>query len=291
MSLVFTLSGSYANNPSDRDLQRGEGCGRIVIGNARNGNRLVDLYQRSPVRIMFPRVDGRCMREAVLINTSGGIAGGDRLEFVVTALPRAAISVTSQAAEKVYRALQESARIVTRLKACTEAQLAWLPQETIVFDGGRFRRETEIDVCSGAEVLALESLVLGRAAHGERVTGGHITESWRVKKDGRLIFADCFRVTDKTFAQLGRNALLARCNAIATLVYFGPDVDSRLIHLRDIARSLPCHCAATCVNGLIIVRFAAEMSSPLRLALRTLLEQFGHLLQRTSFGIPKMWSC
>src|SRR5262249_36884184 len=206
------------------------------------------------------------------------------LEFAVTALPQADISVTSQAAEKVYRALKEPARIVTKLNVCTTAKLAWLPQETIVFDGARMRRETEIELSPGAEVLALEWLVLGRAAHGERVVAGQITDSWRVRKDGRLIFADCFRATDETFAQLSRTALLHTCSAIGTLLYFGPNGDAQLDLLRELAGSLPCRCAATSVNGLIIVRFAAEGSSTLRTALRILLEQL-------RFGVPKMWSC
>src|SRR5260370_41227027 len=102
--------------------------------------------------------------EAVLINTAGGIAGGDRLEYAVTTLANASIAVTSQAAEKVYRALSEPARLVTKLKACEAAKLAWLPQETIVFNWARLSRESEIELSSGAELLALEWLGLGRGA-------------------------------------------------------------------------------------------------------------------------------
>src|SRR5262249_43064172 len=153
----------------------------------------------SPIRIMFPMSGGSAVEEAVIINTAGGVAGGDRLECGVTALANASIVVTSQAAEKGYRALSEPARITTKLKACGLAKLAWLPQETIVFNSASVRRETEIDLSSGSELLALEWLVLGRAAHGEEMVGGHITDSWRVKKDGRLIWADSFRVSDKIF--------------------------------------------------------------------------------------------
>ena len=181
--------------PSDNDLQRAEGFGRALLSGSEKGSRIVDIFQRSPIRIMFPGAGGGAVEEAVLVNTAGGIAGGDRLECGVTALANASIAVTSQAAEKVYRALNESARIATKLKACEAAKLAWLPQETIVFNWGRLSRETEIEVSSGAELLALEWLVLGRAAHGEEMVGGHIADSWRVKKDGRLIWADSFRAT------------------------------------------------------------------------------------------------
>ena len=279
------------NPPSDRDLQRANGCGRIVISGSENGNRIEDIFEQSPIRIMFPRTSPRTMEEAVLINTAGGVAGGDRLECSVTALPGASIAVTSQAAEKVYRALDDPARVSTRLKAQQSAKVAWLPQETIVFNWARLHRTTEIELFSGAELLALEWLVLGRAAHGEVVVGGNIIDSWRVKKDGRLIWADSFRVTDEIFPHLKTKALLSNCNAIATLIYFGPDLDKRLDFLREMIPSLGCNCAATLVSGLIVVRFAAKDSSDLKLALRSLLQQIGPELGSGPFQVPKMWSC
>jgi urease accessory protein len=281
----------HAGNPSDRDLQRAEGSGRIELSGSEKGTRIVDVFQASPIRIMFPKVGSGAVEEAVLINTAGGIAGGDRLEFEVTALAGASIAVTSQAAEKVYRALNEPARIVTKLKVHKAAKLAWLPQETIVFNWGRFNRETEIDLSSGAELLALEWLVFGRAAHGEEMVGGHITDSWRVKKDGRLIWADCFRATNEMFSHFHRKALLSNCKAVATLIYFGPCLNTRLEFFRDIAASLECHCAATSVGGLIVVRFAAKLSSDLRLALRSFLQQLSREFGPGPFRAPKMWSC
>jgi urease accessory protein len=248
-------------HPSDKDLQRAEGSGRIVLSGSKKSTRIIDVFQKAPIRIMFPKVGAAGVEEAVLVNTAGGIAGGDRFEIVVTALGNASIAVTSQAAERVYRALNEPARVSTRLKACDAAKLAWLPQETIVFNCGRLSRETEIELSSGAELLALEWLVLGRAAYGEEMVGGSVTDSWRVKRDGRLIWADCFRATDRVFPQLNRKALLSNCKAVATLVYFGPDLDARLEGLRDIARSLEmpmrcdlcqrAYCRSLCRNGVL----------------------------------------
>src|SRR5205823_13165022 len=129
-------------------------------------------------------------------------------------------------------------------------------------------------VSSGSEQLALEWLVLGRAAYGEEMISGHIAESWRVKRDGRLIWADTFRVTDEIFEHLHRKALLSQCKAIGTLIYFGPHLDTRLEFLRAVAPLLGCYCAVTAVNGVIIVRFAAKVSSDLRLTLRSFLQQF-----------------
>jgi urease accessory protein len=150
---------------------------------------------------------------------------------------------------------------------------------------------TEIELFSGAELLALEWLVLGRAAHGEIMVAGSVLDGWRVKKDGRLIWADSFRTNDETFAHLNRRALLSNCNAIATLVYFGPDLHRRLEFLREILSSLGCDCAVTLVGGLIVSRFAAKQSSDLKLALRHFLEQAEPELGSGPFRVPKMWSC
>jgi urease accessory protein len=201
------------------------------------------------------------------------------------------VLVTSQAAEKIYRALTAPAIVRTRLEASGTSKLSWLPQETILFNRARICREIEVDVSARAELLALEWIVLGRAAHGEEIADGFIVDGWQVKKDGRLIWADTFRVSDEAFAQLNRKALLADCKAIGTLVYFGPRLDAQLEFLRRIATSLGCRCAATTVRGLIIVRLAARIASDLRRALCRLLEQFGRELGGGPFGLPKMWSC
>ena len=251
----------------------------------------MDVYQKSPIRVLFPRTADSQVPEAVLVNTSGGVAGGDRLESSVTALDGASITVTTQAAEKVYRALNESAHITTTLKARDTAKLAWLPQETIVFNRARVRRQTEIDVSPGSQALVLEWLVLGRAAHGEKISGGSIIDSWRVRKDGRLVWADTFRANDEVFAHLSRRALLSDCVAIATLLYVGPELEAQLRFIRDKAALLECHCRATLINGLIVARFAAKSSCDLKFALHSLLSQFGNQLAPGPFHVPKMWSC
>ena len=176
----------HTESSSDKDLQRAEGSCRIIVGGYEKGTRIMDVYQKSPIRVLFPRTGDDRAQEAVLVNTSGGVAGGDRLQLIVTALSGASLAVTTQAAEKIYRAINTCADISTTLKVCNTAKLAWLPQETIVFNQARVRRRTEIEISPGSEVLALEWLVLGRAAHGERMHGGSISDTWLVRKDGRF---------------------------------------------------------------------------------------------------------
>jgi urease accessory protein len=279
-----------AAGPSDNELQRAAGVVRIVLEGSERGTRIAQVFQRYPLRVMFPRTCSSEV-EGVLVNTSGGVAGGDRLEFAITALRNASAAVTSQAAEKVYRALSEAARISTSLKVSEAAKLAWLPQETIVFNRARLSRETRVDLVSGAELLALEWLVLGRAAHGEELAAGHLNDSWRVRIDGRLAWADSFRVTDGMFARLRSRALLSSSKAIATLICFGPHPNRRLEFFRDLVPSPDCRFAATLVSGLLVARFAADRSSDLRRVLRSLLQEFDREFGPGPFRVPKMWSC
>ena len=277
--------------PRDRDLQRASGAGRIVLRGSDSRTDVVDVYQKFPIRIMCPTIGEGAVREAVVVNAAGGIAGGDRLEIEVTALGNALVTVTSQAAEKIYRSLDQPAQVVTKLKACDTAKLAWLPQETIIFNSARVHRQTEIDLCAGAELMALEWLVLGRTAYGEEVVRGHIRDRWLVRRDDRLVWADSFLVAEETFPHLRRKALLSDYKAIGTLLYFGPHLDRRLEMLREVAQSLACNYAATMVSGLIVVRLAAETSSELRIALIGILRNFGRDGDGGPFRVPKMWSC
>jgi len=262
-----------------------------VLKGSEQGNQIVDVFQSAPVRVLFPRVGNAGLHEAVLINTAGGVAGGDRLDTDVTALAHAAITLTSQAAERIYGALDQPARMSTTLTACATARLAWCPQETIAFDRARVRRETRIAVSTGAELLALEWIVLGRVAHGETVAMGSVVDSWRVEQDGRLVWADTLRITDEVFPHIRRRALLADFTALATLVYVGSDLKRRLECLRDVAASVGCHSAATMVGGLIVVRVAAAEASILRTGLRNILDRFDRAFGPGPFRVPKMWSC
>lgn len=291
LSEYSTVGASGVAVPCDQDLQRSEGSARLVLAGSAHGTRIVDLFQRAPIKLMFPGIRGAPVEEAVVVNTAGGIAGGDRLGVSVTTLANATVTVTSQAAERVYRALSKAALIDTRLKLHEAAKLAWLPQETIVFNGGRIRRNTDIEISAGAEMLALEWLVFGRAAHGEEMVCGQISDGWQVKLDGRLIWADRFRAVDEVFPRLRSRALLADFKAIGTLIYFGPDAAARVQFMRDLAPQLPCRCVTTAVSGLVITRLAARTAAELKAGLRGILLQFERTWPQGPFRVPKMWSC
>jgi len=288
---VIETPAQHRDDSSDKDLQRAEAACRVVVGGSSKGTRIIDVYQQSPVRVLFPKTGDDWAQEAVLVNTSGGVAGGDRLQLSVTALCGASIAVTTQAAEKIYRALNESAYITTQLNVDNAAKLAWLPQETIVFNHARLRRRMQIEISPGSELLALECLVLGRAARGETLSAGTIVDTWQVRKHGRLQWGDTFRLTDEVFAHISRKALLWDSTALATLLYFGSNLEEILQLIRAQAVSFDCQCGATLVGGMIVARLAARSSFELKGALRNVLQKLSEEHAPGPFRVPKMWSC
>jgi urease accessory protein len=273
----------------DADLQRSDGAVRIAMGRRGDETCLVDLFQRSPARAILPRIDGRAGGEVVLVNTAGGIAGGDRMSVSVTVRDRATCVVTTQAAEKIYRALDSAARIDTAIEARDGALCEWLPQETIAFDGARLDRRTNITVSSGGRALALEWLVLGRAAHGERMRTGSLRDRWRVVRDGRLVWADALRLEGDIAALAARRSLLAGGDTLATLIYAAPDAASLIEPACEAASDAPCHAGATVVSGVLVCRFVSAGASKLRHAVAAMLGALRPNIAGAGAALPRVW--
>jgi urease accessory protein len=210
----------------DTDLQRS--VGRLALEIAANG-AVVRRREEGCAKLRMPtRLAGQAP-EAILINTSGGLAGGDRLDIDVKAASD--LCLTTQAAEKVYRALSNETRISTRLSGRGAARLLWLPQETILFYGARLARSLEVDLQESSGLLAVESVVLGRKAMGETLTDFSFHDRWRIRRGGRLVYADDLRFDP---ARVLGAAALDGARAFATLVFVGVAVERFLEPLREI---------------------------------------------------------
>jgi urease accessory protein len=275
----------------DRDLQRMDGLARVGVVGRDGGTFLADLYQRSPGKAMFPRIDGKDCREVVFLNTAGGIAGGDRLHYQLTAGEGAAITATTQAAERVYRAIGEPGRVTTQIEAGPGATVEWLPQETIVFERGRLDRETRIHCDASARVLAMDWLLLGRAASGETVASGDIRDDWRVHRGGRLVWGDSFRLGGDIAGQTARASLLGGCAALATILYSAADAEAHLNRVRELLPSGPVQAGATVVGGVLVCRLAAPLAADLRRAVTSFLRTFRAELGGFPAALPKVWAC
>lgn len=261
------------------------------LASVRFGQRgLADLYQRAPCRMLFLAPPRGAWPEAVSLTTSGGLTGGDRVRVELEIDPGARATITTQAAEKLYRVLPGEPDILleTRITIGAGGSAEWLAQEAIAFDATRLRRSISAELAGDARLLAVESLVLGRLAMGERFARGLIHDEWRVRRDGRLVWADALHVDTAELPALDDRFRFGGARAVATLLYAGPDAARYL----DLARSLlPTSAGATSFDGLLIARF--HDADPARL--RADLTRSCGALRAGIFGndpaMPRVWSC
>lgn len=279
----MTFAGTSPSEAASIDtpaLQRARGACRIAF-RAAGGRTLLDgLYQRASLKVRLPRHRGR-EAEAVLINTSGGLTGGDRFSAEVALAEGAEAVVTTQACERVYRSLGGPAEVSASLTVAAGATLAWLPQETILFDRGELRRSLAADLAPGATFLATEAVVFGRTAMGETVATGSFRDRWRVRRAGRLVFADDVAIGGDVAALLSRTAILDGARAMATVLYVGDDADR---HLDAVRAALGDDGGASAWNGKLLARVTAPDGLALRRRLIPAL-----LALRGDRGLPRVW--
>jgi urease accessory protein len=217
----------------------------------------------------------------VLINTAGGLTGGDRMSAEISLGPGCRAVVTTQACEKIYRASSGCAKIRMDLSLAEATRLDWLPQETILFDGARLARRLEAELAPGAELLLVEATIFGRSAHGESVRLGLFTDRWRIRRTGRLIFADDLRFDFSDADLLKRPAVLAGAAAMATILFVTEEPARHLSALREIVGDSG---GVSAWNGKLLARVTARSGAALR---QTLIPMVAAL--RDGASLPKFW--
>lgn len=266
--------------------QRSRGGAALRFEVARGATRLADLHQTPPMRVLFPTPEAGEPPLAALVNTAGGLAGGDEVEVSVALGPDAQACVSTPAAEKVYRSLGPETRVSARLDVAAGAVLEWIPQETILFDGARLTRRLEAHLAPGATLLMGEMLVFGRHARGEALHSGTLLDVWRLHRAGVLRWADGVALNREIRARLDDRFGFAAAEASATLLLAA---EGALLRSRDALRE--ARVAATIPRpGLLVARWlgrAAEVRDGLGRAIR--------LLRREALGLPpvlpRLWTC
>jgi urease accessory protein len=266
-------------------LPRTEGSVRLRFARVAERTVLRDLREAGAMRTRFPRTRGGEPPEAVLLNTAGGLTGGDRVDVKVVVSAGAEVTVTSAAAEKIYRAREDETEVRIGLDLGSGAHLAWLPQATIAFDGARFNRRTEASLADDASLLAVEVLIFGRTAMGEDVRRGAWHDAWRVRRAGRLVFADAFRAIGPIADILDRGATLDGARALGLLLYVAPDASARIEEARGLLSDAKASAGASAWNGLLVVRAAARDGRTLQSGLEPLIARL------SGRPLPRVWQC
>jgi len=260
------------------------GAATVRFEHRHGATRLATLYHHDPLRVLLPDPRAGDLPVAVLVTTSGGMVGGDRMDIALSAGPGAAALVTTQAAEKVYRSAGEDCRIDTRVSVEAGGWLEWMPQEAIVFEGSRLRRLTRLELEGDARLIAGEMLVFGRAAFGETVSYGLVRDAWEVVRDGRLAWADALHMDGDLAETLAHPATFGGAGACATLLHAAPDAGSHVDGLREAGEALEgVRVGATAFHGLLVVRILGGEALAVRRAYAAL---WSHL-RSAAAGLPK----
>jgi urease accessory protein len=250
---------------------------RSVDGVTRRGT----LHESGSLRVRFPSPEGEGL-SAVFVNTAGGVAGGDRFDIEIAAGEGARLTLTTAAAEKVYRATAQPAELNIALKVADGAHLSWLPQETILFDRAKLSRHIEIDLAENASLLLCEIAVFGRAAMGERMQQGAFVDRWRVRRGGKLVFAETVRLEDDVGRKLAQRAIANGGVAIGTALIV-PGDEALVERVREIASSLSGEAAISAWNGFAMARFCAQDAARLRADMMAVLGR------ASSAPLPRLW--
>jgi len=271
-----------------------EGIAEIGFGHHGNVTRLTHLYQRDPLRVLFPTPVANDAAMAVIVTTSGGLVAGDRLDVAVTLASGAAAHVTAAAAEKIYRSIGPTTTIAQSLSIAAGASLEFLPPETILFDGARLRRETTIELGPDAGFLGGDIVVFGRRAHGERFANGFLREVWQVRREGKLVWGDALHLEDDIAGIVDHAACFGGAAAFATMILSPPRQDPRI--LLDRARAIqsasvagPMRAGVTAIAGLVIARWLAADTALLRRAYADLACHFRCAAFGLAPRLPRLW--
>lgn len=276
----ITIRQDIRNAAAVADQPRAVGAARVSSQLKTGKTRLANLRQSGSLKLLFPRKTSDL--EAVIINTAGGITGGDRFSIAAEAGDNSQMTLTTQAAERIYRAQPgQIARMDTRLRVGTRARLNWMPQETILYNHCAFQRRLTADLAEDAELLVVEPLVFGRIAMGEVLSQAHFLDRIDIRRCGRRLYYDAVKLDGDVTAKLARPAVANGAQSMANLIFIAPDAERHLTFIRE---TLPDTGGVSLIGpDLLVMRLLAEDSFVLRKSLLPILDRL------TDNGLPLCW--
>lgn len=270
--------------------QRSRGTSRMIVQRRDTSTRLEDLFQQGCTRIRMPKTFDAQRIEAVMINTAGGITGGDEINWEFTARQGTHLTVTSQACERLYRSSGGVASINVKLKAQSSSTLNWLPQETILFDHCAAHRKINVDIEGDARLLMVEPVIFGRAAMGETVHAASFRDDWQIRHDGNLIHVEASRFDGQIAKLLTQKAVMNNDIAMATVLLLAPASAADLEAKAKQAQQIIQHNGGASLwnvgsTGKLLARVVASNGYELR---KILIPLIG--LLNDEAALPKTWA-
>jgi urease accessory protein len=261
---------------------RADGHISLAIAATSSGSGRTHLRESGSLRLRFPHSQTSAALEAVIVNTAGGMTGGDRFDLEIAVGAGAQLTVTTAAAEKIYRSLGSASEIAVRLAVGPNGALTWLPQLTIGFDGMRLRRTIDVSLAGKARLLLAEATVFGRSAMGESVSTGHLFDRRRIRVDDRLVFAETTGLDGGIDGRLAQAAVAKRSVAIANVLKLPADEDCASA-VRSLQDTFAGEVGISAWNGFAVARLVAPDGASLQRDLMSVLHALG------ANPLPRLW--
>jgi urease accessory protein len=260
----FGVASTMLLDTTDQIFAANRAIGRVSLNAklAEGATRRGRVHEQGALRVRCPGPPAPEL-EAMIVNTAGGMAGGDLFELDFAVGPGARLLVTSAAAEKVYRTLGPETTVRANLEVAAGGELAWLPQETILFDRARLRRTIEVDLAADARLLLAEAVIFGRSGMGETVAEGFWLDRWRVRRGGALLHAETTRLDGNVAEKLAQSAVAKGGVAMASVLLV-PGDEAIVAAVRAASRQCRGEVGASAWNGLAVVRLVATDGAALR---------------------------
>ena len=263
------------------EANRARGAVRFDVRLQDGMTRRHHLHESGSLRVRFPSPEDDGL-SAMFVNTAGGVAGGDRFAVEVAAGEGSRVTLSSAAAEKVYRAPGKPAELDIALTAAAGAHITWLPQETILFDRARIHRRIDIDLAATASLLLCEIVVFGRTAMGERMREGEFVDRWRLRRGGRLVFAETVRLDGDIGGKLAHPAIASGAAAIGTALIVPGDA-ALVERIREGLPAFRGEAGLSAWNGFAMARFCAQDAASLRADMMAVLGC------ASAVPLPRLW--
>ena len=204
-----------------------QGCLKLAF--ERQGRRTVQTYASatSPWHVFPPsELDDSGCAYVWLVNTSGGLVGGDQVSMEATLAADCHVLVTTPSATRVYRTLDAPVEQKICLSVGPNARLEWVPEVTIPFAGSKLRQTIHVQLAGGATALVWDAMASGRVARDERWAFAMFENEIRITTASGASVVERFRVEPERAGH--RWSVVSEWDYVASAFVIGDQVSSEV---------------------------------------------------------------
>ena len=246
-------------------------------------NQILKFYQEGSSKAIIPNTD-ESLNQMILINTAGGITSGDNFSTSLE-LDNSFLCTSSQAAEKIYKGIDNPGNIKVEINLKNNSCIYWLPQEMILFNNCNIKRKINVNLSKCSNLLMCESIIFGRTSMKEKFTDGLYSDFWEINQNGKLVHIEASNTDGYEASVFSKVATFNSKCAINTIIGVGKEILSKA---EIIKRNLKDNSNSTSQISIwdekLIIRTISIDNYHLRFAVKNILSYFFNNY------IPKIWS-